>query len=149
MSIASSILSAFGFTLPMYPSGMVVEPLVEPLPPLNLRIRYSQDCMDGPKNTMVTIKDGNRIYFGIARCNAKAKDHFNRKQGRGLATTRCIQALMSDPKLKHPFEDELEALSFVDGKFLSGVVVDSGLHTLLSYFEFVDYWALDVLTRHP
>ena len=53
----------------------------------NVRIRYSRNDK-GLKNTLVTIRDGNKVYFGIAMCNTK-KDHFSKKLGVQIAAGRA------------------------------------------------------------
>ena len=54
----------------------------------NVRVRYSRLDKRVPKNTLVTIRDGETVYFGIARCNRKL-DTFRRDVGTHIATKRA------------------------------------------------------------
>ena len=53
-----------------------------------VRVRYSRLDKRVPKNTLVTIRDGDTVYFGIARCNRKL-DTFRRDVGTHIATKRA------------------------------------------------------------
>jgi hypothetical protein len=53
----------------------------------SMQVRYSR-VKNQPKNTLVTKRDGETIFFGIARCRLKA-DHATKEEGRKLAEFRA------------------------------------------------------------
>ena len=74
-----------------------------------------------PKNTMVTVRDGERIFFGIARCNKK--DTFSKERGKEIARFRLQAALK-----------ELDTEENCDGQ--SGLYgVTTNVEGLLDYFH--------------
>lgn len=44
------------------------------------------------KNTLVTIRDGDTIFFGISRCNVSAGDKFSKAKGQMVAKARAEKA---------------------------------------------------------
>lgn len=62
----------------------------------NTRIRYSRIDFDGGpyKNTLVTKKNGDVVFFGISRCKLSVGDVFDKAVGRNVATLRCMHAEM-------------------------------------------------------
>ncbi len=50
---------------------------------LTCRIRYSNQ-----KNTLLTCRDGDKVYYGIFRCNLASGDRFNKKRGLQIAYER-------------------------------------------------------------
>lgn len=58
----------------------------------NTRIRYGRVNDHSPKNTLVTVRDGDTVYFGISRCNMDAGDRFNKDTGKMIASRRAALA---------------------------------------------------------
>lgn len=52
------------------------------------RVRYSRNYKNAPKNTLVTIRKDDTIYFGISRCNSDF-DRPNKEIGKALALKRA------------------------------------------------------------
>jgi hypothetical protein len=105
------------------------------------RIRYSN-----VKNTLVTTQDGDYVYFGIARCNMRVGDRFNKKHGTMVALSRAEKA---QDKLAF----ELDSKSSASTNFLPfwstntywfaesnlyGVVHVTRVRELLNDFEAID-----------
>jgi hypothetical protein len=44
------------------------------------------------KDTLYTFRAGEHIFFGIARCNLKAGDKFDRELGKKIAMNRALKA---------------------------------------------------------
>jgi len=111
----------------------------------NVKIRYGYVvCCDEeegiPKNTLATVRKGDKIYFGIARCNFDAWDNFTKKQGRSIATLRATYAEATNPP---PVVDGL-----VIGKSgMWGVCEVKSLPILLSYFDNIDEAMLEERNR--
>ena len=74
-----------------------------------------------PVNTLLTTRDGDRVFFGIARCNKK--DTFSKKRGKEIARFRLDVAL-------EEFKYE------TDGRGQSGLYgVTTNVGSLLDYFH--------------
>lgn len=56
----------------------------------DIRVRYGR-LNNQTKNTLVTIRDGETIYFGIARCRLNA-DKMIKEKGKELASARAEAA---------------------------------------------------------
>ena len=77
--------------------------------------------MGSPKNTLITVRDGDRIFFGISRCNKK--DIFSKKRGKEIARLRVEAA-----------QKEFASKSNHDGQsLLYGVTTD--IENLLEFFH--------------
>lgn len=87
----------------------------------NVRIRYSKVEESGNrKNTLVTIREGDTIYFGIAMCNLK-KDVFTKDMGIKIATGRAEAAKGESANSE-----------------LRGAVNFNNIKDLLEYFDSID-----------
>lgn len=64
----------------------------------NIRIRYGRVDGKTPKNTLVTVRDGDTVYFGISRCNTSAGDVFHKELGKYIATRRAALAVNESDK---------------------------------------------------
>lgn len=81
-----------------------------------------------PKNTLSTVRRGDIIYFGIARCNSLL-DRFNRDTGKLIASNRAVLAA-SEGGLTDGFE--------LHNSGLRGSVGVQNIKLLLQYFDNVD-----------
>lgn len=94
-------------------------------------IRYSRDDNRSPKNTLATVRDGDKLYFGIARCNSN--EMFRKRIGREVATTRALRA-----SKKSLFMVEGSNL-MLDETGLRGVVNQEHSKELIGYFNEIDH----------
>jgi len=102
------------------------------------RIRYSRPYRPSrgdvvrPKNTLVTVQDGEYVFFGIARCNwsAKSTDVFNRKEGREIALDRALKARSVNVATNSSF--------CLNGDGTYGYCRVKLVKTLLKHFESLD-----------
>ena len=100
------------------------------------RTRYFRKSDERPKNTLVTAQIGDKIYFGIARCNIDV-DNTTKKVGRFIAFHR-MQSIL-DIDLSGRFQNlNGKALFHIDENDLCGVVDISKIKDLLKYFEDID-----------
>ena len=99
---------------------------------LNERVRYSR-FDDGRKNTLVTVRNGDQIFFGVARCNLTAGDTMRKSQGRMIASARALKA-KTESDLSGFFQDGM----FVHSSGLRGFCRVDEIKTLLQYFDNVD-----------
>lgn len=82
------------------------------------------------KDVMFTIKEDGLIFYGIARCNLKIGDKFNKELGKTIAIGRALEA-------KRLF-DEGTPINFDDGDVKAdrlGVVSEDYVTALLDYFD--------------
>lgn len=84
------------------------------------------------KNTLVTIREDDVVYFGIARCNKKAGDKFTKRQGQVIAKARAIRA-----KIEKVGGAPLTGLVLHESN-LRGSVPADGIPGLLKYFNTID-----------
>ena len=97
-----------------------------------IEVEKSDEFPDGlktilvPKNTLYTIRRGEFVHFGIARCHSKL-DRFNRAKGRDIAAGRAHLALE---------ENNENALLHESG--LRGTINADSIKNLLDYFQYVD-----------
>jgi len=93
------------------------------------RVRYGRPYSKEPKNTLVTTRDGDTVFFGIARCNRKL-DCFHKSIGKYIARQRlfCID------------EDELSPNGDLNlhHSGLRGTVGIENVKSLLEYFNNID-----------
>ena len=82
-----------------------------------------------PKNTLYTVRRGEFIHFGIARCHSKL-DRFNKSKGRDIASNRARLALEEN-------EIPADALLLHESG-LRGTINANGAKNLLDYFHNVD-----------
>ena len=103
-----------------------------------VRVRYSREDEDRtPKNTLYTHLQGNRLYFGIARCNAEL-DHFNKATGKHIANQRALKALQDD-RFANIFHGNLQ----LHKSGLRGNVEKNNAKELIQYFRSVDAYLYD------
>lgn len=88
-----------------------------------------------PKNTLVTIREGDLVYFGIARCNVNL-DIFRKTLGTEIAARRCNLA-------KDEFNDVTGEAFTLHRSGLRGVAKVDGIKSLLQYFDNIDKYSLD------
>jgi hypothetical protein len=101
----------------------------------NTRVRYSRTSTKVPKNTLVTLREGDTVYFGVARCNTKAGDEFRRNLGTTIATNRASAALGDALAGQYTCSDGTVSLH-TSG--LRGAVPVAQIRALLTYFGQVD-----------
>jgi hypothetical protein len=104
----------------------------------NIRIRYGRNKKGSPKNTLVTIRDGELLYFGISRCNVKVGDTFQKDAGKHIAYER---ALLSSAEC--PVSDGL----CVHKSGLRGVVEKESVRKLIEYFENIERFSKDTWNK--
>ena len=99
----------------------------------NIRVRFSKvGDSRMPKNTLVTKRDGDTIYFGISRCML-SQDTLRKVEGRNWAMDRLKQAMTE--KIQSWITDG----SFnLDTSGLYGTVGVEDVKKLLRYFENID-----------
>jgi len=97
----------------------------------DIRVRYGK-INNQAKNTLVTVRDGDVIYFGISRCRLNA-DKMNKVEGKKLATVRANVALHGSTNLTLQ-----EGTLFVHKSNMFGKVHHSEIKKLLEYFDTID-----------
>lgn len=98
-----------------------------------LRLRYGRVISEGfmvPKNTLVTIKNGNLVHFGISRCNMDAGDKFNKERGKLIALNRALAAESESDVTTEDFT--------VHYSGLRGTVNINSIKSLIQYFRTID-----------
>lgn len=83
-----------------------------------------------PKNTLVTVRNGDLVYFGIARCHSRL-DTFKKTLGTKIATERCNLAV-------EEFGDVTTENFTLHASGLRGVVRLDSIQALLRYFDNID-----------
>lgn len=96
------------------------------------RIRYSRLNDRFPKNTLVTFRNDDLVYFGISRCNSK-RDHFSKEFGKQLAEQR---ALLASAEVSMG-ENETGGME-IHKSGLRGVTKVEDIKRLLTYFQNID-----------
>jgi len=99
----------------------------------NIRVRYGK-VNNQAKNTLVTIRNGDTIYFGISRCRLSA-DKVSKEEGKKKATIRATVAAQNVAPLA--LVDGTSCL-FVHKTGLFGNINFKDILVLLSYFEKID-----------
>jgi len=87
--------------------------------------RYNGPTKNKRKNCLITIRRGDYIYFGIARCNLKA-DKYERDKGYNIAMDRALDAMDNEPR---------GVSSYVDTHGVYGKYRDKDAKNLIRYFE--------------
>lgn len=82
-----------------------------------------------PKNTLTTVRNGNMVYFGIARCNS-GLDRFSKNIGKLIASNRAEIAAVEGGIRSTDLE--------IHKSGLRGSVGLDKIKTLLQYFRAVD-----------
>jgi hypothetical protein len=96
----------------------------------NISIRYSRAENKMPKNTLASVRQGDKIYFGIAKCNSS--DLFRKRIGREVATTRALRAINRE------FNEVVGMNLRLDETGLRGVVDIEYIDELRNYFYDID-----------
>ena len=105
----------------------------------DVRVRYSRLEKRVPKNTLATIRDGDTVYFGIARCNRKM-DTFKRDVGTHIAMARAGLAQEGPCNDLHTTDgDDLE----VHVSRMRGRTTVENVKELIKYFNNIDAVCLD------
>lgn len=91
-----------------------------------------------PKNTLVTLRQGDTVYFGISRCNNKAGDTFKKTMGTQIAESRARLAASEDRTNRLHVTDNGDVNLHESG--LRGSVDVANIRALLNYFSEVDVW---------
>lgn len=93
--------------------------------------RLAEIAIDSiPKNTLLTIREGDLVHFGIARCNKVANDRFNKSTGKMIARNRAILAF-------DEHKDNNDDIK-VHSNGLRGTVAVEKITWLLEYFRNID-----------
>lgn len=114
------------------------------------RVRYSRLSKEDrtPKNTLVTVKDGDTVYFGISRCNRKL-DTFHKSVGAYIAEQRAQivsdDGAASSDYNSHVIDDNIGFRLHKSG--LRGCVALSNIKEVVKYFRVVDEYCLDLAPR--
>lgn len=112
------------------------------------RVRYSRLSREDrtPKNTLVTIRRGDTVYFGIARCNRKL-DTFHKNIGTYIAQQR-VQLAQTEPRDDYSTYVPESNSDFVLHKSgLRGSVSLTNIKEVVNYFRIVDEYCLDLEPR--
>lgn len=101
-------------------------------------VRYSRvNGTRNPKNTLVTVRVDDLVFFGIARCNRN--DCFTKYLGKEIATSRMELAVTEGPTRLYVSEfGEVE----LHESGLRGLVDQDNIPALLDYFYNIDGLAL-------
>jgi hypothetical protein len=97
----------------------------------DIRVRHTK----GRKRaTLVTVREGDMLYFGIARCNTRDGDVFNKQKGRFIAEGRAFSEL--EAHKNHPDMAGLYVAGLmIHTSGLKGCCHIEDVKTLLSYFD--------------
>lgn len=95
-------------------------------------VRYGRNERGQPKNTLVTTRKDDMIYFGIARCNTKAGDAIDRRKGRFIANERMHLGLACGG-----FRNSWRRMELHDSG-LRGCCKVEDIASLLQYFDNID-----------
>ena len=102
----------------------------------NIRIRYGRTKKSAPKNTLVTIRDSELIYFGISRCNTKTGDTFQKDVGKHIAFERAALTQEQTASWGSPPVGGIG----VHPSGLRGIVRKEDVRKLIEYFENIDHF---------
>ena len=101
-----------------------------------LHVRYSR-FGSVPKNTLVTLRDGDTIYFGIARCRL-TMDVAIKEEGKRWASYRALQAATGKELLHNENLGEVSGTMLVHKDGLLGKVNVEEVEKLLNYFDNIE-----------
>jgi hypothetical protein len=104
-----------------------------------LRFRYGYG-KNRLKNALVTIRDGGKIYFGIARCNL-TEDNMVKAEGKRWAAFRALQQWASEPcvMLVVPGTGTMDSSLCIKADGLQGHVNAEDVGKLLDYFRNIEH----------
>ncbi len=95
-------------------------------------VRYGKLNNDR-KDTLFTFRSEDKIFFGIARCNVKVGDAFDKELGRKIAQNRALKAqeVFTTEKVNLENSDIANLKEFVS----YGAIPVTEIKSLLSYFR--------------
>jgi hypothetical protein len=101
---------------------------------LQEQIRYSRNKQNNQINRVLfTIREGEHIFFGIARCNVSAGDNFDKKLGVKIAKARAEKA-----KKETITELETKKISETKEFYSAGRLPLTEIKDLLVYYHGLD-----------
>lgn len=101
----------------------------------NEKTRYSKNPDNANrKNTLVTLQDGETIFFGISRCNRDAGDRFLKARGRTAAKARAIRASIEFKSVPNDLKNKFVA----NANGLRGHCAVADVKEVLKYFQNID-----------
>lgn len=109
----------------------------------DVRVRYGRLENRAPKNTLVTFRENDTLYFGIARCR-KDKDVFNKKVGSYIAEQRAF--LAKDDNWFKPYNQHSDTTLKVHSSGLRGCLPVENVYQLITYFNNIDSYCVENLT---
>jgi len=104
------------------------------------RVRYGRLENRRPKNTLVTVRQDDTVYFGIARCNVNL-DTFHRKIGTYIAEQRALMARDDTQAFRY---SEVGGLVLHESGLRGSVAVDN-VKDAVEHFRGVDAYCLEQL----
>ena len=99
-----------------------------------LMVRFGKQ-KNNRKDTMVTFRKDDLIFFGVARCNVKVGDKFDRELGKKIALSRAEKALVMHQAGKASFTSQEVKLSQVSDFVGYGCIPVVEIKELLQYFH--------------
>lgn len=99
----------------------------------NIKVRFSKKN-NSRKNTLVTVREGDTIFFGVARCNVSHGEKFDRDEGLKKAAVRANVAMQNVASIDWAVDKSL----VIHNSGLFGQVGVSDVKDLLSYFDNID-----------
>jgi len=102
------------------------------------RVRYSRLEKRRPKNTLFTMREGDMVYFGIARCNVSA-DVFHKAIGTYIAEQRA--GLAKDETGMYNTTNNLR----LHDSGLRGYTTVDNVKDVVKYFRNIDQYFLENL----
>jgi hypothetical protein len=114
-----------------------------------VRVRYSRLGKEDrtPKNTLVTVKNGDTVFFGISRCNRKL-DTFHKNIGTYIAHQRA--QLAHDDSSQNDYKTyvpESNADFQLHRSGLRGSVSLENVKEVVKFFRIVDEHCLNSVSR--
>lgn len=98
---------------------------------MNTRFRHGRNRRGELCGTLVTVREGDTIYFGIAKCNLKC-DSFSKADGRERAIDKAYIAYDNRDKFRNPIVKD--GLTLHKSGLLGKCNVDN-IPALLDYFR--------------
>jgi hypothetical protein len=90
---------------------------------------------NGRKDTLFTFREGELIFFGIARCNLKVGDKFDREKGRLIAQKRALKAQELVASGEEVPTDDTNNLDSINAFVHYGCIPLGQIKSLLNYFH--------------
>lgn len=98
-------------------------------------IRFGKNFKNDRKDVLATVKQDDYIYFGIARCNLKVGDKFDRELGKKIAKARAEKAIKISKLPEFETEPDGFDISAERDFYPFGRVKADQVKSLLSYFH--------------